>query len=83
MRGRMHVRHNPLLAPVLALLIGLLALAGGAGCGEPDGGGPVEPYAAPDFSLPDFNPYSDTWNDDRSPAAESGKVLVLYFASYS
>lgn len=76
----MHARHKLVTLPLVALA---LSLGLGAGCGDPDGGGPVVPYAAPDFSLPDFNPYSESWNDQRSPSAESGKVLVLYFASFS
>jgi hypothetical protein len=77
----MHARH-PILRPILilALLAGFALIAG---CPDPDGGGPVDPYAAPDFSLPDFNPHSSTWNDDRSPTDETGKVLIVYFASYS
>ncbi len=75
----MHARHKLPWIPLLALGLGLTLGA----CADPDGGGPVDPYAAPDFSLPDFNPYSDTWNDFRSPAAESDKVLVVYFASFS
>lgn len=65
---------------MLALLVGFAVTAG---CPDPEGGGPVDPYPAPDFSLPDFNPHSASWNDNRSPADETGKVLVLYFASYS
>jgi hypothetical protein len=82
----MHARHTPglALALLLTLTFGIaFASATGMGCADPKGGGPVEPYPAPDFSLPDFNPYSDTWNDFRSPSAEVGKVLVLFFASFS
>lgn len=75
----MHARHNILIQGILTFLFGLAAMA----CTDPDGGGPVEPYPAPDFSLPDFNPYSATWNDHRSPSEEAGKVLVVYFASFS
>ena len=65
-----------LLALTLILSLTLL------GCTE-EGGGPVDPYPAPAFSLPDFNPRSATWNDNRDPTEETGKVLVLYFASFS
>ncbi len=79
----MHAR-TFILIPVLVFgLVGLSGFIGLSGCADPDGGGPVDPYSAPDFSLPDFNPYSSTWNDIRSPSEEVGKVLVVYFASFS
>jgi len=68
---------------LFGFLVGLAGLVGFSACATPDGGGSVDPYAAPDFSLQDFNPHSSSWNDYRSPSAESGKVLVLYFASFS
>jgi hypothetical protein len=74
-------RNFTLALNLISVLV--FGLAGLNGCADPDGGGPVEPYAAPDFSLPDFNPYSSTWNDLRSPSEEGGKVLVVYFASFS
>jgi len=68
----------PLLLP-LVLLVGLF----GQGCKE-DAGGPVDPYPAPDFQLPDYNPRSSTWNEELSPLDDGlGKVLVLYFASFT
>lgn len=80
----MHPRHPARnLLTMTLLLLAAVTVTVAAGCKEPDGGGAVDPYPAPDFSLPDFNPYSDTWNDHRSPAAETGKVLVIYFASFS
>jgi len=85
----MRARHSILISVLSSVLssgltsIFLLGLAASTGCDDPDGGGPVEPYPAPDFSLPDFNPYSSTWNDLRSPSEETGKVLVVYFASFS
>lgn len=80
----MHLRRPARILLTWTLLgIAATAVAVAAGCKEPDGGGAVDPYPAPDFSLPDFNPYSATWNDHRSPSAEMGKVLVVYFASFS
>ncbi|MFH2005054.1 MAG: hypothetical protein ABI333_00575 [bacterium] len=74
----MKLRTLPFVLVVL-LATGLLAV----GCQE-DPGGPVDPYPAPDFQLPDYNPRSPTWNQELSPADDAlGKVLVLYFASFT
>jgi len=79
----MRARHSFGFPMILMVSLVLVGLVGRAGCADPDGGGPVAPYPAPDFSLPDFNPYSSSWNDHRSPSEEVGKVLVVYFASFS
>ena len=37
---------------------------------------------APDFTLPDLNPGSPTYGQDRSVLSAGGKVIVLYFATF-
>jgi hypothetical protein len=70
-----------LTRPLIPLLLGALLLACG---GSPDPGGPVEtPYAAPDFSRPDINPYSPTTGQTRTLSEQSGKVVLLYFALFT
>ena len=65
---------------LVPLVLGALLLA----CGGPDPGGPVdEPYAAPDFSRPDINPYSPTQGVTRTLSEQSGKVILLYFALFT
>ena len=65
---------------LIPLLLGAFLLA----CGSPDPGGPVEtPYAAPDFSRPDINPYSPTTGQTLTLSEQSGKVVLLYFALFT
>mgnify|MGYP006306286285 CR=1 FL=1 len=43
----------------------------------------VGPTYAPDFALTDLNPGSPTYGEERRLADETGKVLIIYFASYT
>ena len=48
--------------------------------------GPIDagmPYDAPDFTLPDSNPSSLTHGQMRSVAGTTGKVLIIYFVSFT
>jgi hypothetical protein len=65
-----------------SLLVALLLALTASGCKE-DPGGPVDPYAAPDFGLRDINPASPSFNEIRSLSEQRGKVVVLYFALFT
>ena len=70
-------------AALAASLFAAALLLDGSGCSDETYGGPVDPYAAPNFVLQDLNPSSPTYLQNRSPSDQRGGILVLYFASFT
>jgi len=56
-----------------------------AGDGERDTGGEeaTDRDPVPDFAAVDLNPESPTFGEERSPSGTTGKVILLYFASFT